>query len=130
MSAILKEDPSELSNTNQNISPGVERLVNRCLEKNPEARFHSASDLAFALEALAAGSVPSNQHAAGVVSVPARLKQRDAQGGRTTLLSIDNKLRRSGLVGTGNLAAITIHRGAGGRTRSDTSILRPMISIN
>jgi eukaryotic-like serine/threonine-protein kinase len=48
MSAILKEDPPELSNTNKNVSPGVERLVNRCLEKNPEARFHSASDLAFA----------------------------------------------------------------------------------
>src|SRR2546426_6213267 len=50
MSAILKEDPPDLSDTNQNISPTLERLVNHCLEKNPEARFHSASDLAFALE--------------------------------------------------------------------------------
>src|SRR5438128_72295 len=50
MSAILKEDPPDLSDTNQNISPALERLVNHCLEKNPEARFHSASDLAFALE--------------------------------------------------------------------------------
>ena len=49
MSAILKEDPPELSQTNQNVSPALERLVNRCLEKNPESRFHSASDLAFAL---------------------------------------------------------------------------------
>ena len=76
MSAILREDPSELSNTNQNISPGVERPVNRCLEKNSEARFHSASDLAFALEALAAGSVPSDQDAATVDSLPIRFKQR------------------------------------------------------
>ena len=30
----------------------MERLVNHCLEKNPEARFHSARDLAFALEAV------------------------------------------------------------------------------
>ena len=52
MSAILKEDPPDLSDTNQKISPTLERLVNHCLEKNPEARFHSASDLAFALEAL------------------------------------------------------------------------------
>jgi serine/threonine protein kinase len=50
MSAILKEDPPELSQTNQNVSPALARFVNRCLEKNPESRFHSASDLAFALE--------------------------------------------------------------------------------
>src|SRR2546421_3648604 len=57
MSAILKEDPPDLSDTNQNVSPALERLVNHCLEKNPESRFHSASDLAFALEALS-GSAP------------------------------------------------------------------------
>src|SRR5439155_15340721 len=39
MSAILKEDPPDLSDTNQKISPALERLVNRCLEKNPESRF-------------------------------------------------------------------------------------------
>src|SRR2546430_9215879 len=50
MSAILKEDPPDLSDTNQNVSPALERLVNHCLEKNPQERFHSASDLAFALE--------------------------------------------------------------------------------
>jgi eukaryotic-like serine/threonine-protein kinase len=57
MSAILKEEPPELSDTNKTVSPALERLVNHCLEKNPEARFHSASDLAFALEALS-GSTP------------------------------------------------------------------------
>jgi len=53
MSAILKEEPPELSETNRNISPGLERIVHHCLEKNPEARFHSASDIAFDLEHLA-----------------------------------------------------------------------------
>src|SRR5262249_7840510 len=52
MSAILREDPPELSATNQNIAPGLERIVRHCLEKNPEQRFHSAHDLAFDLEAL------------------------------------------------------------------------------
>src|SRR6266540_2972208 len=52
MSAILKEDPPDLSVTNQNISPGLERIVRHCLEKNPEQRFHSAHDLAFDLETL------------------------------------------------------------------------------
>src|SRR5215471_17840876 len=44
MSAILKEDPPDLSETNERISPALERLVNYCLEKNPEERFHSARD--------------------------------------------------------------------------------------
>jgi Tol biopolymer transport system component len=52
MSAILKEDPPDLSTTNQNISPALERIVRHCLEKSPERRFHSAHDLAFDLEAL------------------------------------------------------------------------------
>jgi eukaryotic-like serine/threonine-protein kinase len=56
MSAILKEDPPDLSVTNQSISPGLERIVRHCLEKNPEQRFHSAHDLAFDLEALSATS--------------------------------------------------------------------------
>src|SRR5215468_9969869 len=58
MSAVLKEDPPELSDTNKTVSPGLERLVNHCLEKNPEGRFHSARDVAFALEALS-GSASS-----------------------------------------------------------------------
>jgi Tol biopolymer transport system component len=59
MSAILKEDPPDLSVTNQNISPGLERIVRHCLEKNPEQRFHSAHDLAFDLEALSGTSATS-----------------------------------------------------------------------
>nr|MBA3298252.1 serine/threonine protein kinase [Acidobacteriota bacterium] len=59
VSAILKEDPPELSETNKNINPGLERVVRRCLEKNREQRFHSASDLAFALEALSGTQVSS-----------------------------------------------------------------------
>src|SRR5205807_9153099 len=52
MSAILKEDPPELSETARNVPPALERIVQHCLEKNPAQRFHSAGDLAFALEAL------------------------------------------------------------------------------
>jgi hypothetical protein len=52
MSAILKEDPADLSETNRNLSPALERIVEHCLEKNPEQRFHSACDIAFDLEHL------------------------------------------------------------------------------
>jgi eukaryotic-like serine/threonine-protein kinase len=52
MSAILNEDPPEISQIVQTTPPGLRRVVHRCLEKNPDQRFQSASDLAFALEAL------------------------------------------------------------------------------
>jgi Tol biopolymer transport system component len=56
MNAILKEEPAELGETNPKISPQIEKLVRRCLEKKPERRFQTASDLGFALEALSLSS--------------------------------------------------------------------------
>jgi hypothetical protein len=56
MSAILMKEPEELSATNRNIPPALDRIVRHCLEKNPEERFHSAHDLAFQLEALSEAS--------------------------------------------------------------------------
>src|SRR5215813_4983458 len=56
MNAILKEEPPEFSETKEQISPQLEMIVRRCLEKQPERRFHSAHDLGFALEALSSGS--------------------------------------------------------------------------
>ncbi len=52
MAAILNEHPTEISQVMQTIPPGLQRVAHRCLEKNAEQRFQSASDLAFALEAL------------------------------------------------------------------------------
>jgi serine/threonine protein kinase len=52
MTAILNDDPPSISQIVQTTPPGLQRVVHRCLEKNPDQRFHSASDLAFALEAL------------------------------------------------------------------------------
>src|SRR5438552_13003610 len=59
MSAILREHPPDLSVTNQNVPPGLDRIVRHCLEKNPEQRFHSAHDVAFALETLSGTSAPT-----------------------------------------------------------------------
>ncbi len=63
MSAILNEEPPDLSASNKNVPPGLERVVRHCLEKNPEERFHSAHDLAFDLQALS-GSAPAAAAAA------------------------------------------------------------------
>ena len=52
MSATLNEDPPSVSQSVPTTPPALEKVVRRCLEKDPQQRFHSASDLAFALEAL------------------------------------------------------------------------------
>jgi Tol biopolymer transport system component len=64
MTAILKEDPPELNEMDHPVSPGLERIVRRCLEKQPEQRFQSAKDLAFALEALSGSTSRTAANAA------------------------------------------------------------------
>jgi Tol biopolymer transport system component len=56
MSAIIKEDPPDLSVTGQPISPGLDRIIRHCLEKSPERRLRSAHDLAFELESFSTAS--------------------------------------------------------------------------
>ncbi len=69
MSAILNEDPPGISQVTTNIPPAMHRVVHRCLEKNPEQRFQSASDLAFALDALSdSGGSSSSTRAKDVVT--------------------------------------------------------------
>src|SRR5437899_1331900 len=63
MSAILREDPPDLSETNKTVSPALERVLRHCLEKNPAERFHSARDLAFAIETLSGSATISGQTA-------------------------------------------------------------------
>jgi eukaryotic-like serine/threonine-protein kinase len=71
MSAILKEDPPQVSETGRTVPPGLERIVNHCLEKTPAQRFQSASDVAFNLEAL---SEVTSSSKAGIqpIQTPAR----------------------------------------------------------
>src|SRR5580693_866510 len=65
MSAILNEDPEPISELAPETPVALQRVVMRCLEKNLEQRFQSASDLAFALESLSDSgiSAPSGAHA-------------------------------------------------------------------
>jgi pimeloyl-ACP methyl ester carboxylesterase len=65
MTAILNEDPPGISQIVPTAPPGLSRVVHRCLEKDPEQRFQSASDLAFALEALSDPGVPSTASSRG-----------------------------------------------------------------
>ncbi len=48
--------PPAISQIGPGFSPGLQRILNRCLSKKPEQRFQHASDLGFALEALSDSS--------------------------------------------------------------------------
>src|SRR5208337_3322198 len=80
MSSILKDDPPELTETNRNVSPALERIVRHCLEKNPAERFQSARDVAFNLEALTDISTSSRSGAQVV-----RLEEESAKARRWLL---------------------------------------------
>jgi hypothetical protein len=56
MSAILREEPRDLTEISSGVPPALERIVGHCLEKNPAERFHSAHDLAFDLQSLTGSS--------------------------------------------------------------------------
>jgi hypothetical protein len=68
MNAILKEDPPEFKTDQLKISPGLERIVRRCLEKEPARRFDSARDVGFALEAISGGSTTTSVPAASLTA--------------------------------------------------------------
>jgi serine/threonine protein kinase/sugar lactone lactonase YvrE len=52
MTAILREEPPEMARDGRPLPPALDRIVRHCLEKSSHERFQSASDIAFALEAL------------------------------------------------------------------------------
>ena len=72
MSAILKEEPAELSASGRSLPPALGRVVDRCLEKDPAERFQSARDLAFNLELLSREETGSG----AAVALPARKARR------------------------------------------------------
>jgi Tol biopolymer transport system component len=57
LSAILKEDPPEVSSSANRMPAAVGRVVAHCLEKDPGERFQSLRDAAFLLEGLSDPSV-------------------------------------------------------------------------
>ena len=74
ITSILTKEPPDLSQTNKDVHPGLDRIVRHCLEKNPEERFESARDLAFDLEALSGVSSPTG--VTGARALPAETVKR------------------------------------------------------
>ena len=80
MSAILNEEPLPLAQLKPSLPAGLEKVLQRGLEKNPEQRFQSASDLGFALE-----SMSDATHSTFVTS--GRFERGPAAGARRGLLA-------------------------------------------
>ena len=59
MAAILTQDPPEIVGSRPDLSPALDRIVRHCLEKNPNERFQSARDVAFALDAMSGSTIGS-----------------------------------------------------------------------
>ena len=59
MNAILKEEPYDVSSSGVEPPPELAGTIRRCLEKRPQARFQSASDLAYNLRTISSASVPT-----------------------------------------------------------------------
>jgi eukaryotic-like serine/threonine-protein kinase len=69
MTAVLREEPATSHLEEAAIPPGYQDIVKHCLEKDPENRFQSAKDLAFALQTLS-GSSPER------IASPSKTKPR------------------------------------------------------
>ena len=57
MTAILRDEPPDMTGDAARLPAALDRIVRHCLEKNPRARFQSASDIGFALQSLTASNV-------------------------------------------------------------------------
>ncbi len=97
MSAILKEEPPEISASGRTAPAGLERIIRHCLEKKPEERFQSARDLAFGLQALSADSERSAGPSGAPTGAPRGI------GGRRTAAA-------AALVGIGTLLGMGLAR--------------------
>jgi Tol biopolymer transport system component len=57
VASVLRDEPADLAALVPDVPPSLDRVVRRCLEKNPGERFHSAQDVAYALLATSEGPV-------------------------------------------------------------------------
>src|SRR6185503_12997021 len=52
LAAIIKQDPKPVRQLVQDIPPDLGKIINRCLRKDPQRRFHYFEDLKVELEEL------------------------------------------------------------------------------
>ena len=116
ISAILTEDPPELSETIDGVSHALERITRRCLAKDADARFQSARDLAFALEESGVHPASTSLEARRGPGPATSLRRRLAvlSGGLALAALVIFTMSRAGLLwptragGTGRMASLAV----------------------
>jgi serine/threonine protein kinase/tetratricopeptide (TPR) repeat protein len=68
--AILRSAPRPAGSLNPRLSPELSRIIGKCLEREPEARYQSAKELAIDLRRLQSGALSGVQPAATVAARP------------------------------------------------------------
>jgi hypothetical protein len=99
VAAVLAQDPPPVALGGAEPKPALERIVARCLEKRPEARFQSAHDLAFALRSLPATGT------ALTAAAPIQTGSRRGAGARVGAAALALALTALGGVWVGRLTA-------------------------
>lgn len=69
ISSILNQQPPAISRTVKHVSPALQRVISRCLEKQPELRYQQTSELVEALKSLPKGPYVSLPKAAAIAVV-------------------------------------------------------------
>jgi serine/threonine protein kinase len=96
MTAVLREQPPELNLEEAHIPPVFKDIIRHCLEKEPENRFQSAQDLAFALSTIGGSAAGKSVRFSGSRSRVAKLLPWALAGGLVVvgLLLLGTQLRR------------------------------------
>jgi eukaryotic-like serine/threonine-protein kinase len=94
LAALLTQDPPAISAVARPVPRALERVVQRCLERNPEERFQSARDVAFGLDAASEAVMASPLRRGPTVSLPIALLA--ALGG----LALLSRTRRGSVSGS------------------------------
>ncbi len=71
MSAILKEEPPDISESGRNIPVALDHIVRHCLEKDPNNRFQGARDIVFALSETSGSTSTGSSTSGARAAVPA-----------------------------------------------------------
>jgi Tol biopolymer transport system component len=109
MTAIVREDPPELTGLARNVPAGLDRVVRRCLEKSPAERFHSVHDLGIALETFAEATTGSATALTAPKAARPRVPPALVLGGAFVLAAI--------LAAVGYLSGYRVTRGAAAAPR-------------
>jgi eukaryotic-like serine/threonine-protein kinase len=74
--AVLAVDPTDIADVNRRVPGELAQIVRRLLQKDREARFHSAADLVWALEQVSGGGPRPRKHQAEGASSAANSPMR------------------------------------------------------